>query len=86
MRRLVVALACLLLLGGAFPAAGEIYQWWDEQGKLHLSQDLNRVPSGPRTSTTRCRVDPVTGTITLQSIDVLEAEADEARVLMKWRD
>ena len=50
-RRLVVALVCLLLLGGAFPAAGEIYQWWDEQGKLHLSQDLNQVPSGPRTST-----------------------------------
>ncbi len=44
LRRLVAAFACLLLLGGALPAAAEIYKWRDAQGKLHFSQDLNQVP------------------------------------------
>jgi clan AA aspartic protease (TIGR02281 family) len=47
MRRLVRWLGLALAL--ASPAvAGEIYQWTDEQGRLHFTQELSQVPAQHR--------------------------------------
>jgi clan AA aspartic protease (TIGR02281 family) len=35
---------CLALALGPFAAAAEIYQWTDEQGRVHFTQDLTQVP------------------------------------------
>lgn len=32
----------------ALPAFAQIYQWQDEQGRLHFAQDLNQVPAAHR--------------------------------------
>jgi clan AA aspartic protease (TIGR02281 family) len=39
---------CLLVCGGAAPAAGEVYRWTDAQGRLHFSQHLEQVPREQR--------------------------------------
>jgi aspartyl protease family protein len=43
MRRRVRLLALLLCLA-PFAAAGEIYQWTDDEGRIHYTQDLSQVP------------------------------------------
>ena len=43
MRRLARCLRLLLALA-PFAAGAEIYQWTDEQGRVHYTQDLNQVP------------------------------------------
>lgn len=43
------ALLCVaLLLAGGADVAAEIYKWTDASGRLHFSQDLNRVPPEKR--------------------------------------
>ena len=39
---LLAVVATLAVL--AAPGAAEIYRWTDERGRLHFSQDLDRVP------------------------------------------
>lgn len=38
----------LVLALGPLAAAAEIYQWTDEQGRIHFTQDLNQVPARHR--------------------------------------
>ena len=40
-----IALACAVV---ALPVAAEIYRWTDENGRLHFSQDIERVPPAQR--------------------------------------
>jgi clan AA aspartic protease (TIGR02281 family) len=47
MRRLARCLGLLLALA-PFAAEAEIYQWTDEQGQVHYTQDLNQVPARHR--------------------------------------
>jgi len=44
MLRLARRLLLLLLASLPLAAAAEIYQWTDEQGRVHYTQDLNQVP------------------------------------------
>ena len=39
---------CLALLLAPLAAAAGIYQWTDEQGQIHFTQDLNQVPARHR--------------------------------------
>ena len=39
---------CLALVLAPLAAAAEIYQWTDEQGRIHFTQDLNQVPARHR--------------------------------------
>jgi len=39
---------CLALSFAPLAAAAEIYQWTDEQGRIHFTQDLNQVPARHR--------------------------------------
>jgi len=47
MRRLARWL-CLAFALAPLAAGGEIYQWTDEQGQIHFTQDLNQVPARHR--------------------------------------
>ena len=47
MRRLARWLGLLLALA-PLAAAAEIYQWTDEQGRVHYTQDLDQVPARHR--------------------------------------
>jgi hypothetical protein len=49
---IVIGLAVLLL---AAPAAGEIYRWVDEQGRMHFAQALHDVPERYRAQAGRLR-------------------------------
>jgi hypothetical protein len=42
------AVVVLALSTAAVPAAGEIYRWVDEAGKVHFTGDLSQVPAGQR--------------------------------------
>jgi clan AA aspartic protease (TIGR02281 family) len=39
---------CLAMAVAPLATAGEIYQWTDEQGRIHFTQDLNQVPARHR--------------------------------------
>lgn len=47
MRRLARCL-CLVLALAPLAAGAEIYQWTDEQGRVHYTQDLSQVPARQR--------------------------------------
>jgi len=47
MRRLARCL-CLVLALAPLAAGAEIYQWTDEQGRVHFTQDLSQVPARHR--------------------------------------
>jgi len=51
MRRFTLGLGLVIVLGWTLwggSAGAEIYQWTDAEGRLHFTQDLNRVPAGQR--------------------------------------
>jgi clan AA aspartic protease (TIGR02281 family) len=43
----------LLALGVGTASAGEIYRWTDDQGRLHFSQDIRKVPPDKRVEAKR---------------------------------
>ncbi len=48
---LVIALGiCVLLTNAHISISGTIYQWKDEQGVLHLTDDITKVPEGVESS------------------------------------
>jgi len=44
MSAVAAVLAFAVFAGVPQPAASEVYRWTDEQGELHFTSDLNRVP------------------------------------------
>lgn len=47
----LLLLTALILMVGSTPATGELYEWVDEKGSIHWTDDLTRVPSRYRTDT-----------------------------------
>jgi hypothetical protein len=45
-RKTIAALACLLSCLLAAGARAELYQWTDEQGQVHVTDDATKVPTG----------------------------------------
>lgn len=55
--------AALALLAPTAPAAAELYRWTDEQGRLHVTQDLTRVPPGKRAEARRSAAEEGSGAL-----------------------
>ena len=45
MRRLPILVTALLLCLLVDPALAEIYQWTDQTGRVHFTQDLSKIPA-----------------------------------------
>ncbi len=67
----LLALTALILMVGSTPAMGELYEWEDEKGRIHWTDDLTRVP-------TRYRTDTIERTVPEGRIQLYEGAAKPA--------
>jgi clan AA aspartic protease (TIGR02281 family) len=61
-RSLATGIAMIVLFAAHFGAA-EIYKWKDQSGRLHFSQDLNRVPARYRSQAKGDAIEEGTGSV-----------------------
>lgn len=70
---------CLVLAFAPLAAAAEIYQWTDEQGRIHFTQDLSQVPARHRSQAElRAMAPPEAGRLQTYSQPAAPAPAGSA--------